>query len=191
MRFLTLLLIAFTFISASAFAADEKTMEVEVKVKAQAQYSLPTNLELPDHRGKTRSFEDMTGENGLVIVFFRSAEWCPYCQVQLLELQMNKERFDELGYNLVGVSYDNLHVLDLFYTRKNLDFPLLGDPKSKTIRAFGILNEEHKEGSFAYGVPHPTIYIVDKNKQVLKTLSEEGYKKRPEIDDIIAAIPTD
>ncbi|HAA92787.1 MAG: hypothetical protein CMM48_08310 [Rhodospirillaceae bacterium] len=36
---------------------------------------IPSNLAAQDANGKTRSFQDLTGKNGVVLVFFRSADW--------------------------------------------------------------------------------------------------------------------
>src|SRR3974377_1607905 len=38
-----------------------------------------------DQNGKPRTFADLMGQNGLVLMFFRSADWCPYCQAQMIE----------------------------------------------------------------------------------------------------------
>ena len=32
-------------------------------------------FEATDHLGKARSFDDLSGENGLLLLFFRSADW--------------------------------------------------------------------------------------------------------------------
>src|SRR5260221_1115100 len=42
---------------------------------------------LPDQSGHERTFRSIVGPNGAVVVFFRSADWCPYCKTQLVELQ--------------------------------------------------------------------------------------------------------
>ena len=47
---------------------------------------------------------DLAGEKGTVIAFFRSADWCPYCQKQLVDLKEAAMPLDELGWTLVGVS---------------------------------------------------------------------------------------
>jgi len=36
-----------------------------------------------DEAGKPRSMASLMGEKGLVLFFFRSAAWCPFCQAQL------------------------------------------------------------------------------------------------------------
>src|ERR1700674_4934360 len=39
-----------------------------------------------DQTGKPRQLADLMGRNGLVLMFFRSAEWCPFCQAQLVDI---------------------------------------------------------------------------------------------------------
>ena len=39
-----------------------------------------------DQTGKPRALADLMGRNGLVLMFFRSADWCPYCQAQLIDV---------------------------------------------------------------------------------------------------------
>lgn len=146
------------------------------------------SIALQDQNGEARIWDDLIGKRGAVIVFYRSAEWCPYCQAQLIELGRNKDKFDRSGYHLIGISYDSVEKLKKFDNKYNLDFPFLSDPESETIKQFGILDESHKEGSFAYGVPQPTIYVVSKTGIVQDILAEEGYKNRPQVDVIIDSI---
>ena len=82
---------------------------------ARAQYKAEDNAILKignkipllsgtDQFGGERTFENLKGPNGLVILFYRSADWCPYCKGQLLALQRATKRFKEKGIGLVGVS---------------------------------------------------------------------------------------
>ena len=65
-------------------------------------------------------------------------------------------------------------------------YPLLSDPDSKIIRAFGILNETVKPGSFAYGIPNPGIYVVDTRGKVISKYFEDDFKERISTADILA-----
>ena len=56
-----------------------------------------------------------------------------------------------------------MEILADFAKRKGITFPLLSDPKSETIKAFGIFNTSFPEGSRAYGAPYPGTYMVDQN----------------------------
>jgi peroxiredoxin len=147
---------------------------------------IPHDLAVQDDQGKARNFKDLVGENGAVLVFYRSAKWCPFCQRQLIEL--NKSAANEakaLGYNMVGISYDAVASINKFKIKNSISYPLLSDDGSKIIDAFGIRNEQHKEGHFAYGIPHPIIIITDKNGIIKAKLREEGYRNRPETEVIL------
>ncbi len=178
MKFLTLLM-AFAVFSLPVLAS------ADLKVGDK----IPSNLELKNQTGEVQSFEALKGEKGLVLFFIRSADWCPYCQVQLLDLR--KGAADEIinaGYNIAILSYDAPEKLQAFATRYKFNFPMLSDVNSKTIKEFGILNEEKQPGSFGYGIPNPTIYVVSQDKEIQGVLAEESYTRRPEIKDIVDVI---
>ena len=178
MKLLTLLL-ALTFFSFSATAAEG------LKVGDQ----IPTNLELKDKAGEMQSFDTLKGDKGLVMFFVRSADWCPYCQVQLLDLRKGAaDGIINFGYNIAIISYDTPEKLNKFATKYKFDFPMLSDEGSETIKKFGILNEDKKPGQFGYGIPHPTIYIVSQDKNIQEILDKESYTRRPEIEDIVGVI---
>ena len=178
MKFLTLLL-SLTLFSFSATAAES------LKIGDQ----IPTNLELKDKTGEVQSFDALKGDKGLVLFFIRSADWCPYCQVQLLDLRKGAADYIiNAGYNIVIVSYDAPEALNKFATKYKFDFPMLSDEGSETIKKFSILNKDKKPGSFGYGIPNPTIYVVSPDKEIQGILAEEGYARRPEIKEIMGVI---
>ena len=47
-------------------------------------------IALVDQAGKPETFSTLTGPNGLLLLFFRSADWCPYCQAQLIDINGGK-----------------------------------------------------------------------------------------------------
>jgi len=145
-------------------------------------------IKLYDQYGGERMLGDLTGERGATLVFVRSVDWCPYCQAQLIDLRNDKEKFEREGFPIVAISYDSIEKLKKFDDRRDPGFPLLSDQDSKLIKEFGIFDDSHKEGSFAYGVPKPTVYVINKAGVVKAILSEESYKKRPQIETIMEAI---
>jgi hypothetical protein len=62
----------------------------------------------PDQFGKTQTLVSLRGPKGTVLLFYRSADWCPYCKGQLIQLQAAKERFEKQGIKLAGISYDSV-----------------------------------------------------------------------------------
>ncbi len=86
---------------------------------------------------------------------------------------------------LVGISYDRTSVLAKFSRERGIEFTLLSDPGSKTIDAYGVRNKE-ATGRTA-GIPHPTIFIVDRTAVIRFKFRREGYKERPPPEEIITA----
>ena len=135
-----------------------------------------------------QSLEGMSGEKGIVLVFVRSADWGPYCQVQLLDLRSDAQPIIDMGYNVVSISYDSPEKLKAFADKYNFPYAMLSDAGSAAIKDFGILNEKFEPDHFAYGVPHPYIYVIGKNKYIQAVLKEDGYKDRPQVEAIVDAI---
>ena len=149
---------------------------------------IPHSLELKNQNGEVQTFDSLSGEKGIVLVFVRSADWCPYCQVQLLDLRSDAQPIVDLGYNIVSISYDAPETLKAFADKYSFPYTMLSDEGSAAIKAFGILNEKFEPDHFAHGVPNPHVYVIAKNKYIRAVLSEEGYKKRPQVDVIVEAI---
>jgi peroxiredoxin Q/BCP len=132
-----------------------------------------------DQTGKPRSLDSLIGEKGMVLLFFRSAAWCPYCQAQLIELNMGVTDMEKRGYRLAGLSYDAPDVLDGFAAKRGLTYTLLSDPRSEVIDRFGLRDPQYAAGSKAYGVPRPIIFIVGRDGTIKAKLFEDTFKKRP------------
>ncbi len=102
-----------------------------------------------------------------------------------MELEQNLPEIRKRGLGLVAISYDSPAILKSFADRKNITFPLLSDPDSKVIRAYGILNESAPKGAF-YGIPHPGTYILDTHGVVVEKYFEEDYTQRYTASAILA-----
>ena len=107
--------------------------------------------------------------------------------MQLAERQAD---FQALGVNVAGMTYDDLEVLAAFHGEQNLGYPLLKDEETKHIGAYGVLNTNHQPGDSGYGIPFPGILYVDGNGTVLAKFAVPGYRQRPPLDEVLAAIET-
>lgn len=150
--------------------------------------ALPHMLDAQDQDGISQNFQSLTGAKGAVLVFVRSVDWCPYCQKQLLDINLEYSDIKAKGYEVVSISYDDVQTLNKFDLRRKIDYPLLSDQGSEIIKAFGILNEDIQQGNKAYGIPHPTIYVVSETGEIQAVLSEEGYKDRPTLEALKNAL---
>jgi peroxiredoxin len=141
-----------------------------------------------DQAGKPRSLPSLMGEEGVVLFFFRSAAWCPYCQAQLIELNTGVADIEERGYRLAGLSYDAPDVLESFTVKRGLTYTLLSDPKSEVIDRYGLRDPQYAAGSKAYGVPRPIIFIVSRDGTIKAKLYEDTFKKRPPLTLVLETL---
>ena len=96
-----------------------------------------------------------------------------------MELESQREALQRRGLGLAAVSYDSVAILKDFATRKKIAFPLLSDPQSSVIRAFGILNEaDYPPGHLAHGVPYPGTLVIDAQAIVRSKFFEKTYVER-------------
>lgn len=148
---------------------------------------LPVPLDSRDHQGQPRNFEALSGENGLVLIFARSVEWCPYCQRQAIEANQHTGDFQSMGLGLALMTYDPVEKLARFAARQAIGYPLLSDEGSRIIDGFGLRNDTYGPDSVAFGVAHPAIFIIDKAGVVRAKLVEGGIDPHPSMQDILAA----
>lgn len=177
---LACIFLVFSF-TAPAFA--EEGIEIGVGVGEKAP-----PLSVVDIQGKQQTLASLSGEQGLIVVFFRSADWCPFCKRHLVEIKEWVKPLNKKGFNVVGVSYDSTATLKGFTDAKQINFPLLADQNVATIKAYKILNSDYKSSDDNYGIPYPGAVIIDKTGTVRYTYFYEGYKKRVKWETIDAAL---
>ncbi len=145
-------------------------------------------LHATDLNGAPVELRTLSGKKGLVLVFFRSAKWCPFCQKQLIDLKEAAGPLSERGYKLAAISYDPTDVLRAFTEKRDLSYPLLSDAGSVTIDAWKLRDIRYKPDSFAWGVPYASIYVLSPQGVIEAKLAEEDYKLRPPVSAILTTI---
>jgi peroxiredoxin len=158
--------------------SDDKT-GLKVGTKAPA-------FTLKDQNGKERSLKEFHKKGTLALVFFRSAEWWPFCRKQLVQLQADLKDFEAASIQVVGVSYDSVEVLSRFTEKQKITFPLLSDSGSKTITAYGLLNMEAKGKT--EGIPHPGTMVIDRDGVIRAKLFLDGFRERHSKEQLIKAV---
>jgi peroxiredoxin len=132
-------LLAWTYVAAQAPAGGTRTKIDVSKLGPQVGQMVP-DFRLSDQHGKTWTRASIMGPKGALLLFYRSADWCPYCKTQLVDLQSQVEQLRAQGLGVAAISYDPVEILADFASRRHITFPLLSDKGSATIKAFGILN---------------------------------------------------
>ena len=141
-----------------------------------------------DQAGKPRAFSDLMGRNGLVLMFNRSADWCPYCQAQLIDMNSGVVEIEKRGYRIAALSYDSPEILQAFTVKRHIAYTFLSDPKSEVIDLYKLRDPQYPPGNRAYGVPRPIIFILDRDAVIKAKLYEESYKVRPPVTAVISKL---
>ena len=200
MRFFATLLAAAAF-STHAVAIDQvqpQAAEVNATVVNAPDLGptlgdkIPHDLTVMTALGDETSFQQLTGEKGLVLFFVRSVDWCPFCRAQAVDVNKRIAEFNDRGLNVAFVSYDAPTKQAPFVRKWGFEPALLSDEKIEVIEAFGLRNETHKEGSRFFGIPHPAVFIINNEKGIVGKLYEEdyisnakSYRERPAVDVIL------
>ena len=185
MSFAALALLLLVSLPARAQQAPQK-IDVS-RLGPQAAQAVP-DFRLQDAQGKVWTRDSIMGPKGAMLVFSRSVDWCPYCKTQVIELQSRLGELKAQGLGLVVITYDSPAILADFSRRRGITFPLLSDPGSQTIKAYGILNTTVAAGTSNYGIPFPGTFLIDRAGKVTSRFFEEAYQERNTISTIMIAL---
>ncbi|MET0167312.1 MAG: peroxiredoxin family protein, partial [Vicinamibacterales bacterium] len=169
-------------------AVPQPTLPDVQKLGPQVGTRVP-DFTLLDQKGQSRTLASLMGPKGLMLVFSRSADWCPYCKTQLAELQTRTADLAKSGIGLAAVSYDAVPILADFSRRRGITFPLLSDPGSATIKRYGILNTTVPEtNQQSYGIPFPGTFMLNTQGLVTSRFFEQAYQERRTVGSIMARL---
>jgi peroxiredoxin len=169
-------------------SAPQPTLPDVQKLGPQVGTRVP-DFTLLDQQGQSRTLASLTGPKGLMLVFYRSADWCPYCKTQLAELQTRTADLAKNGIGLAAISYDAAPILADFSKRRSITFPLLSDPGSATIKRYGILNTTVPEtNQQSYGIPFPGTFMLNTQGVVTSRFFEQAYQERSTVGSIMARL---
>lgn len=104
----------------------------------------------------------------LIIIFYR-ANWCPYCNEHLGDLQSYEKSLMRLGYKVVAISTESITELGNTKMKNYLKYLLLSDESKQAIKLYGVEN-----GNVAV----PTVIITDQNHVIRYIHCDPNYKLR-------------
>jgi peroxiredoxin len=145
----------------------------------------PHALQAPDQSGKAQSLTSVMGKKGLAVFFVRSADWCPFCKGQLVNANRHLAAFRALGIDIVSVSVDEVAPIAEFAKKQNIGYTMLSDPHGAINESLGIRDKRYPVGSAAFGVPRPTLYILDRQGVVRLRYQEPTFLTRPNLDTVL------
>jgi len=176
------------FVSSVSLAQVAQAQSTWVAPGPEVGTVFPNDLKLLDQSGKQQNLKALMGKKGVAVFFVRSADWCPFCKRQLVDTNNHLAEFKALGLNVVSVSHDTVDLIATFHTAQNIRFTMLADPDGAVVENIGIRNLEYADGSKAYGVARPMIFIINPQMKITHKYAEESYRNRPDLDKVLTEL---
>jgi peroxiredoxin Q/BCP len=112
---------------------------------------------LRDQDGNQVSLGDFSGKK--VIVYFYPAASTPGCTTEACDFRDNLNSLASAGYQVLGLSKDELPALQKFQKNENLTFPLLSDPDLTVHHAYGTYGPKSMYGKLINGTRRSTFVV--------------------------------
>ena len=158
---------------------------------------------LPDEAGRLVRLENLL-EQGPVVVSFHRGHWCPYCKLNADGLAQIAPDIKRLGAQIVAISPETHQYGAELKAFANAPFPVLadldngyalelnllfwvGDEKREAMKAGGF-DVEPYNGNNTWMLPVPATFVVGRDGLVKARYIDPDYRRRMELDAIIAAV---
>ncbi|MFA5848555.1 MAG: thioredoxin-dependent thiol peroxidase [Bacteroidales bacterium] len=126
-----------------------------------------------DQDGKEIKLSDFKGKK--LVLYFYPKDNTPGCTAEACDLRDNYERFESLGYKIVGVSKDNGKSHKGFIEKFNLPFPLISDTETVILQAYEAWGEKKFMGKQHIGIIRKT-FVIDENGIILDIIEKVNTK---------------
>ena len=113
-----------------------------------------------DEQGRVVTDKDLLGKK--TVIYFYPKDSTPGCTAEACNIRDNHHAFLAAGYQVFGVSKDSQASHIKFKEKYNLPFPLLSDPTTQMLQAFGAWGEKKLYGKVSMGTLRKT-FIFDEN----------------------------
>ena len=118
-------------------------------------------------------------DKGLILYFYPKDN-TPGCTTQATDFTAHLNEFDDLGYDIVGVSRDSVESHEKFIAKYDLQIPLISDNDEKLCQYFDVIKEKNMYGKTTIGLVR-SAFIFDKNGRLThaqRNLRAKDYAER-------------
>ncbi|MEP6923569.1 MAG: peroxiredoxin family protein [Pyrinomonadaceae bacterium] len=176
--------------AALVFAQDSTSMIMDKSQNFIKTGDVAPDFSLTDQNGKTVKLSEAVKSAPVVLVFYRGY-WCPFCAHQLSDLRglLKSNEKTQLFAVSIDPAAKSLELIKKIESdgKGNINYLLLSDPDAKTIDTYKLRDDRYA-GKDVDGIPFPTVYVINKDRQVVWAKIEKDYKLRPTNDEIRAEI---
>jgi len=133
-----------------------------------------------DQDGNKVSLADYKGKK--LVLYFYPEDDTPTCTIQACNLRDNYSLLRKNGFEVVGVSPDEVAKHKKFEAKFELPFTLLADPSHKILEKYGVWDEKQMFGHRYMGVLRTT-FVIDQKGIIRKIFARP--KNKAHADEIL------
>jgi thioredoxin-dependent peroxiredoxin len=130
-----------------------------------------------DQNGIKVSLKDYLGEK--LVLYFYPEDDTPTCTVQACNLRDNFSALKANGFEIIGVSPDDVESHKKFKNKFQLPFTLVADPKHTIIDKYGVWGEKNLYGHKHMGI-YRTTFVIDEKGVITKIFKKPRNKAHAE-----------
>ena len=156
---------------------------------------------LPDVTGRLISLNSLL-EKGPVAVMFYRGHWCPYCRLNVRAVIQAHGQIKAQGGQVVAIMPEVQEFAEKFKSESNVPFPVLTDLDNgyalslnlaiwlgtEIQRLLSYQDMQNFHGNDGWVLPIPATFVVGRDGLVKARFVDPDFRKRMEIDDLIAAL---
>ncbi|CAN5422849.1 thioredoxin-dependent thiol peroxidase [soil metagenome] len=135
-----------------------------------------------DQDGNKVSLKDFKGKK--LVIYFYPADDTPACTTQACNLRDNYALLRKEGFEILGISPDEIKAHKKFQVKFSLPFTLIADPEHKIIEKFGVWGEKQLYGRKYVGLLRTT-FVLDEKGVIRKVFARP--KNKAHAEEIIGA----
>lgn len=130
-----------------------------------------------DASGKEIKLSDYPGRK--FIIYFYPKDNTPGCSAEACSFRDNDSTFEEMGYQVIGVSKDSEASHQKFIDKYSLNFPLVADTELTLCELAGVWQKKKMAGREYMGIVRTT-FVTDENGVVTDVIKKVNTKAASE-----------
>lgn len=160
---------------------------------------------LPDETGHLVRLDELL-DRGPVAITFHRGHWCPYCRINTRALAQAQDEIADRGGQIAAILPDQQHFTAELKSQSHASFPILTDidngyamslnlafwvgPEMLEMMTGAGWDPSRSQGTETWLLPIPATFVVGTDGEVKARFVDPDYRKRMEIEDLIAALKT-
>ncbi len=156
---------------------------------------------LPDEAGRLVMLPALLAYGPVAVMFLRG-HWCPYCRLNVRAVVQAQDRIAAMGAQIVAIMPETQQYTRQLKSDSAAPFPILTDLDNGYALSLNLaiwLGAEIQQllsyqdmakfhGNDSWMLPIPAVFVVGRDGNVKARFVDPDFRKRMEIDDLLAAL---